>query len=231
MAQYELISFVFCPFVQKTLVALEERSIDYDITYIDLGDKPDWFRAISPMGKVPLLKVEGAVLFESTVINEYLEETAPGAGLHPADPIKRAHNRAWIEFLSALNNDVHRLMMAPDSAEAGAHAQIVRKKLARLELVLGDGPFFNGEAFSLVDCGAAPALQRIGWINAIAPVLVLFGETPKVAAWAEALMARPSVQRSTVADIHPRFLEYLKGKGMPSRDRSPSWLGRIVADQ
>jgi glutathione S-transferase len=227
MARFELISFVLCPYVQKSIMALEERGLEYDITYIDLGNRPAWFADISPMGKVPLLKVEGAVIFESTVINEYIEETTDQP-LHPADAIERAHNRSWAEYISQMNMDVHRIMVGTDSAEAGAHAQIVRSKLARLETMLGDGPYFNGEAFSLVDCGAAPPLQRIVWINAIAPMLNLFKKTPKVAAWAAALMERPSLKRSTVPDIHEQFISYLNGKGTPTRDVPPSWVGRLA---
>ena len=55
MARYELVSFHLCPYVQKAAIALRARGVDYDITYIDLSDKPDWFLAISPYGKVPLL--------------------------------------------------------------------------------------------------------------------------------------------------------------------------------
>lgn len=229
MARYELISFDLCPFVQKSVIALRERGVEYDITYIDLFDKPAWFLEISPFGKVPVLKADDAAIFESSVINEFIEETAEGDSLHPADPVKRAHNRAWAEFLNQLNVDVYRLMVAADAAEAGAHAQAIREKFARIEADLGEGPWFNGDAFSLVDCGGAPPLQRARWCDAIAPSLKLFAKAPKVAAWSAALLERPSVQESTVPDIHDRFLAFLNGKGTPTRDVAPSWLGRLAS--
>ncbi len=75
---YQLISFVLCPFVQRSVITLKEKQVPFDITYVDLQNLPDWFNAISPMGKVPVLRVdEKRVLFESAVINEYLDETNP----------------------------------------------------------------------------------------------------------------------------------------------------------
>ncbi len=73
----ELISFNLCPFVQRSVITLNKKGIDYKITYIDLADKPDWFLALSPLGKVPVLKHGDEVLFESAVINEYLDEITP----------------------------------------------------------------------------------------------------------------------------------------------------------
>ena len=70
----ELISFKLCPFVQRSVIVLLEKEAPFDITYIDLSNPPDWFKAISPMGKVPVLKVDDTVLFESAVIMEYLDE-------------------------------------------------------------------------------------------------------------------------------------------------------------
>ena len=89
----ELISFKLCPFVQRAVIVLKHKNIDFDITYIDLNDQPDWFKAISPLGQVPLLKVGGEVLFESTVIQEYVDEVTPPS-IQPADPLVKAKNRA-----------------------------------------------------------------------------------------------------------------------------------------
>ena len=104
----QLISFKICPFVQRTVIALREKHVDYDITYIDLAARPPWFKAMSPLGKVPVLRVGDTTIFESAVINEYLDEVyAPR--LHPADPLQRARNRAWIEFASVLTQNQYQL--------------------------------------------------------------------------------------------------------------------------
>jgi len=221
-----LVSFDLCPFVQRSVITLEEKGVSYDIEYIDLAAKPDWFLAISPFGKVPLLRVDDTVLFESAVINEYLDETQ-GEPLHPSDPLRRALNRAWIEVASSLVMQCYGLSMAPDEDRARALAADVRATLGRFEEQLGEGPFFNGEAFSLVDAAAAPALQRLDWLEAIRPLGLTDG-LEKVRAWSEALLTRASVARSLVPEAQAKFSEYLAGRGSPARRAEPSWFGVAV---
>ena len=89
---FSLISHHLCPYVQRAAIALAERGIPFERTYIDLAAKPDWFKAISPLGKVPVLRVGDAAgnqtnIFESAVILEYLEETSPSP-LHPGRPAR-----------------------------------------------------------------------------------------------------------------------------------------------
>ncbi len=94
----ELISFNVCPFVQRSVITLIHKNCDYKITFIDLSNPPGWFLEISPLGKVPVLKVDGKeVLFESAVINEFIDDVTPGT-LKPSDPLTLAKNRAWIEY-------------------------------------------------------------------------------------------------------------------------------------
>ena len=228
VAEYKLVSFDVCPFVQRSIITLEEKQVPYDIEYIELGDPPDWFMAASPLGKVPILFVEGAVLFESAVINEYLDEATPGRRLHPEDPLRRARDRAWIEFISTILVDRNRMQHARAEEEARARATEVHGKLARLEGELGTGPFFHDEMFSLVDAAAAPLFQRQAWCLELAPDLGVLEDLPKVAAWSEALLARESVRRSTVSDIRERYFEYLQGTRGRNAEGTPSWLGRLA---
>ena len=82
---FKLVSFKTCPWVQRAAIALREKNIDYDIEYIDRNNRPDWFLAISPHSKVPVLRVGGdESLFESCAIAEYLDEAAEPQ-LHPQD--------------------------------------------------------------------------------------------------------------------------------------------------
>ena len=87
MPALTLISHDLCPFVQRAVIALSEKSVPFERIVVDLANKPDWFEAVSPLGKVPLLRVGEVVIFESAVILEYLEETQPKP-LHPADPVR-----------------------------------------------------------------------------------------------------------------------------------------------
>ena len=109
-APLKLISHKLCPYVQRAVIALNEKGVAFERVDIDLANKPDWFLKVSPLGKVPVLTVasdKGEVaLFESNVICEYLEETQSGAKLHPQDPLQRAQHRAWMEFGSAILSDL-----------------------------------------------------------------------------------------------------------------------------
>ncbi|MDH4275939.1 MAG: glutathione S-transferase family protein, partial [Gammaproteobacteria bacterium] len=111
--QPELISFDLCPFVQRSVITMLEKNVAYKITYIDLANPPDWFLKISPFGKVPALRVGDKTLFESAVINEYLDDITPPS-MHPQDPLQRALNRAWIEFGSELIGTQYMLSIAAD---------------------------------------------------------------------------------------------------------------------
>lgn len=217
MAKLTLISAPTCPFVQRAVIALKEKGQPFDVVYVDLQNRPDWFTALSPLGKVPVLKVErqglpDAVVFESAVIVEYLEETAEGAKLHPADPLDRAQNRSWMEYGSTVLGDLFRLYAAKDEAELATARETLRARLARLEEVLGDGPFFNGAGFSIVDAVFAPAFRQIDTLGAVAEVDVLKG-LPKVAAWSAALAARPSVIEAVPHDYAERFLARARSLG------------------
>ena len=114
-ASLTLVSHHLCPYVQRAAIALAEKGVPFERVNVDLSNKPDWFRAISPLGKVPLLRVRRddseEVIFESAVILEFLEETEANP-LHPADPLARARHRAWIEFGSAILNAIGRFYSA-----------------------------------------------------------------------------------------------------------------------
>src|SRR5436853_4889744 len=104
-AALKLISHKLCPYVQRAVIALAEKDVPFERIDIDLANKPDWFLKVSPLGKTPVLLVGEQAIFESAVILEYLEETEARA-LHPADALRRAEHRAFIEFGSAVLTDV-----------------------------------------------------------------------------------------------------------------------------
>ena len=204
MPKLTLISHDLCPYVQRAAIALDEKGGAFDRVAIDLADKPDWFLAISPLGKVPLLRVDDAVIFESAVILEYLEETQPNP-LYPADPLQRAQHRAVIEFGSAILSDIWGLEIAPTRYVATARIEALTQKFARLERDLGAGPWFAGEKFGLVDAVFGPVFRYFDLFDLILEHGIFAGR-PKVAAWRAALAARPSIRDAVVAD-YPERLE------------------------
>ena len=185
---------------------MRAKNVEFEVTYVDLRDKPDWFLEISPHGKVPVLKVDDEILFESNAIAEYLDEMVPPR-LHPADPIKRARNRAWTDFVPDFSSALSKIVYAKtkDAMEEGiANAP---KALAQLEGALAsergnDGPYFNGDTLCLVDAAYAPFLRRF----AVAEETLgtgLLRDFPLVQAWSDALMANDSV----IGAAAPTFLE------------------------
>jgi len=205
-----LVSFKLCPFVQRSVIVLKEKGVDFDITFIDLKAPPDWFKAISPFGKVPLLQVGDTVLFESAVIMEYLDEVNPPS-LHPVDPLRKAHNRAWFEFSSSLLASQYQMLIAKDEAGCLNAEKELREKLTQLERQL-IGPWFNGADFSLVDIAFAPIFMRIAILEKWKPQGMLDG-LPKVSAWSRQLLARPSIARSVDNDFPEHYRDYFTKEG------------------
>lgn len=212
----ELVSHSLCPYVQRAVITLLEKEIPHQRTYIDLANKPDWFTPISPLGKVPLLRVGSEVLFESAVICEYLDEITPGS-LHPADPLIKAKHRAWIEFGSNILNTIAAFYSAPTEEVFEQKRRDLVDKFAWIERYWQGGPYFAGDAFSLVDAVYGPIFRYFDVFDTIADFEV-FAETPNVREWRHVLQTRPSIQQAVTQDYpHQlrRFLEqrnsYLSG--------------------
>ena len=196
MSKPKLISFKLCPYVQRSVILLKEKGVDYDIEYIDVYDPPEWFLALSPTGKVPILQIEDTVLFESAVINEYLDEVYTPA-LHPSSQIQKAQNRAWMEFTSPMYMDTFNIMMATDKESSDNAVDSMNKNLAGLDIAMKKSPWFNGEAFSLVDISAAPLFTRLDFYKSHCG-LDLLKAFPNLQMWSDGLLVRQSVIESKV---------------------------------
>ena len=214
MSKLRLISFALCPYVQRAAITLLEKGVEFHREDIDLANKPDWFLKLSPLGKVPVLVVEQdgqeTVLFESAVIAEYLEEVLEPR-LHPADPLEKARHRAWIEFASATLADIYGLYTG-DEATFVAKSKAIGDKFKRLETIVGEGPYFAGDRFGLVDAAFAPVFRYFETFDGIlgdSP----FDSRPKLAGWRAALSQRPSVVGAVASDYGPELLRYVKEKG------------------
>jgi glutathione S-transferase len=203
MPRLKLISHNLCPYVQRAVIALTEKGVPFERIDIDLANKPDWFLKVSPLGKTPVLLVDETAIFESAVILEYLEETQPGP-LHPLDALQRAEHRGWIEFGSAVLNDIAGFYGAKDQATFDVKVSALADKFARLEAHVIAKPWFDGERFSLVDAVFGPVFRYFDVFDGIGDFGILAGQ-PKIAAWRKALAARPSVAGAASAD-YPALL-------------------------
>jgi glutathione S-transferase len=208
----KLISFKLCPYVQKAVLALLHKGIEFDIEYIDLMNPPDWFNEISPLGKVPVVQVGDQIIFESSVIVEYLDE-AYGEPLHPADLVLKAQNRSWMEFGNECLMNGFNLIMTPDEAGFNEQLESMLSKLDRIENQLSNSKFFNGDSISLVDLSFAPLFQRLSFLEPYIPQLKDSSRHPKVTQWAENLMQLPIMPESAVPELEQLYEGMMKGRG------------------
>ncbi len=214
MSELTLVSHHLCPYVQRAAISLSEKGVGFERRYIDLGNKPDWFTASSPLGKVPLLQVANngtkANIFESTVILEYLEDTQPDP-LHPVDPLERARHRSWIEFGSSILNRIGGFYNAGTEADLSIEVEKLAQMFSRVEAELGDGPWFAGNRFSLVDAVYGPIFRYFGVFDLIDD-FGIFECKPRTVTWRHALSERPSVIRAVTPDHPDRLLAFLRDR-------------------
>lgn len=202
-----LVSHHLCPYVQRAAISLSEKEVPFDRVSIDLANKPDWFMRLSPLGKVPLLRIGRHILFESNVILEFLEETLPNP-LHPGKAIERADHRAWIEFGSAILNDIAKFYSAPDGNIFERLQAELAAKFLRIENRLGIGPWFAGPDFSLVDAVYGPIFRYFDTFDRIGDFGIL-SDCPKIAAWRAELAQRHSIRNAVSADYPERLHDFL----------------------
>lgn len=225
-----LVSHALCPYVQRVAIVLHEKGLAFERRTIDLARKPDWFLALSPLGKTPVLQVRGQSLFESAVICEYLDEVAMPK-LHPQDPLQRARHRAWMEFGSTVLNTIGAFYSAPDEAALQARERDLRSRFVQIEEALGQrsgpGPYFAGPDFGMVDVVFAPVFRYFDVIDEVIDAVVdkavdgmpgeealrLWQGLPRVAHWRTALAARTSVQQAVGADYAEGLRRFLRARG------------------
>jgi glutathione S-transferase len=211
-SKYLLCSFKTCPWVQRAAIVLRAKKIEYDISYIDRDKRPDWFLAISPHSKVPVLQLDGKEsLFESNAIAEYLDETT-APRLHPEDALARARNRAWTDYVPDFAEAISEAAYSDGEQEFVAKAAKIAGPFGKLDGALAkrgnDGPYFNGPKFSLVDAAYAPFLQRYTYMDRLKPIGAI-EKFPRLAAWRDALIAHPAVKASTVPNFEAVWQENL----------------------
>jgi len=207
----KLVSFELCPFVQRSVITLLEKGMEYEITYLtmdELKNPPQWFRDISPFGKVPVLQVGDVTVFESAVIMEYIDEISPPS-LHPADPLQRALNRAWMKFGEELLMNQHRYLASADEETFKQNQQEVENGFKRLEGIMADGPFFNGKEFHLIDAAYAPLFMRLDILEEQYNA-GFYDNKPKITQWAKILRERETVKNSVIPNLKEKYINFVR---------------------
>ncbi|MBC5794609.1 glutathione S-transferase family protein [Sphaerospermopsis sp. LEGE 00249] len=187
-------------FSQRTRVVLLEKGIDFTPIEIDLQNKPEAFTQVSRYGKVPAIKHGDVEIYESAIINEYLEEVFPEPALLPHDPAQKAVARIWIDYANTrLVPAFNKFLRGKDTQEQEQGKREFLESLLYIEeeglgKLSGNGSYFLGEHLSLVDISFYPWFERL-------PVLEKFRnftlptETYKLQEWWENLRQRESIQQ------------------------------------
>lgn len=207
----KLVTSRFSPYGHKVEMALIEKEIPYEKEEIDLRDKPDWYVKDAPIGKVPLLYVGDEILFESTVICEYLEEAYPNKPLHSRDPLIKANHRAWIEYSNGILAGTFGMMFAQDQETFDIKKAETSARLAYLEKALQFNPYFDGNHFLLIDVCMSVIFKPLVFIDNKF-TLEIFDLHKKTAAYAESLITRGSLSKALPDDYEDLFKIFLERK-------------------
>lgn len=204
----KVVSFKICPFVQRVTAILEAKKLPYEIEYISLGDKPDWFMEISPTGQVPVLISEsGIALFESDAIAEYLDEITVPLELE-LTPEQRALDRAWSYQATKQYLVQCSTMRSADKTTLQERTEKLAKAFAKAEKQITEsGPYFKGDQLSNVDIAWQPLLHRADIVRRHTCYDLLQGY-PKVQAWQKALLATGLAEKSVAADFEQKFTDF-----------------------
>jgi glutathione S-transferase len=218
MATLTLFSARACPFAHRTRLVLTQKGVDFELQEIDLQNKPSWFTAVSGYGKVPAIEHQGLRIWESAVINEYLDEVFPSPPLLPKAPGPRAVARIWIDWANTRLAPPFGALLrgASEALREGAR----RELLAALEVLDGEGfaktsgsgPFFFGAAPGLVDFTLYPWFERWPALDQIergrGADLPIASE--RIATWLSRMAELPAAKahQSPVAFYVERFRAY-----------------------
>ena len=176
-------------------MVLHEKALNFETYEVDLANKSEGFLAASPTGKVPVVVVEGTSIYESNVVNQYLDEVFESPRLLPEDPKQRAYARIWMASADA--NFFPAVFVASVGRERGFSEESIaealeslKRALAALEERLGGGREYLANGFSLADIAHAGNFVRLRELAEGGEVEI--ADYPNVVAWMERIEARES---------------------------------------
>jgi RNA polymerase-associated protein len=187
-----------CPYARRTRIVLHEKGIAFDVHEVDLSNKSEEFLSVSPYGKVPVVSINGISLYESNVVNEYLDEVHENPRLMPANPEQRALARSWMAFADDYFFPfIFRIRMGSQRGYSEEQIREAKEKLqdalSRLEPQLEGREYLMSE-YTLADIAHAGNFHRL-WELAERESTPL-QKYPNVTAWMERVESRPSYKAS-----------------------------------
>lgn len=199
MSEIEIYSATLCPFAHRSHLTLLEKGITFKLIEIDLRNKPANFKEVSPYGKVPVLKHGNHLIWESAVINEYLDDVFPNPPLLPQEPVRRAQARIWINFadtrlFATTSKLLHSQAEQPSMQELQELAEhllfIESEGLSKLS---DRGPYWLGTELSLVDLTYYPWFEQLSALTHYRGFQMPSG-LERLQRWRDAVASRESVQ-------------------------------------
>jgi glutathione S-transferase len=187
-----------CPYARRTRIVLHEKGIDFDVHEVDLSNKSEEFLSVSPYGKVPVVSINGISLYESNVVNEYLDEVHEIPRLMPAKPEQRALARSWMAFADDYFFPfISRIRMGSQRGFSDEQIQEAKEKLqdalSRLERQLDNREYLMGE-YTLADIAHAGNFHRLRELAERGDISL--EKYPSVTAWMERVESRESYKAS-----------------------------------
>ena len=160
-----LYSGTTCPFSQRCRFVLFEKGMDFEIRDVDLFNKPEDVNVMNPYGQVPILVERDLILYESNIINEYIDERFPHPQLMPGDPVARARVRLFLfnfekELFVHVSTLESRASKTNEKAMEKARTAI-RDRLTQLAPIFTKNRFMLGDDLSMLDVSIAPLLWRL----------------------------------------------------------------------
>lgn len=206
----KIVSSKLSPYAHKILATMVAKSLQYEVGFIDIEEKPDWFLRISPHGKVPLLITdEEDVLFESDAIVEYLDE-AYEPRLLPGDLAQRAKARAWTAKANELLIRLHKVFDSTQKEDFEKYLRRVFNGLIMIDELLSQQAYISGPEFGLADTAWIPLMYRCELIKNHSNTDLL-SQFMHINRWLEDVRKRPCYKQSVADDFDKLFVEtYLK---------------------
>ncbi|WP_394173286.1 glutathione S-transferase family protein [Thalassotalea litorea] len=215
----KVVSFKLCPFVQRVTALLEAKNLPYELVYIQLSDKPQWFLDISPTGQVPvLITEEGTALFESDAIAEFLDDAYPAIEAN-VSATQKALDRAWVYQGSKHYLTQCSTMRSPDAKVFSERLEKLQKAFARAEQQLAQGPYFKGSQLSNIDMAWLPLLHRADIVRRLTGIDMLEGFA-KVQKWQKAIVGLDLLYGTISSDFEQIFMNFYLGQS--------TYLGKVM---
>lgn len=156
-----LYSTITCPYSHRCRIVLHEKDMDFQVIDVDPNNKPEDLAIMSPYGKAPVLVERDLVLYESNIINEYIDDRFPHPQLMPADPVMRARARLLLyRFEQELFCYIDAFDKEDQKTKEKARTSIA-ENLTVISPIFEKQKFMLGDEFSMLDVAIAPLLWRL----------------------------------------------------------------------